>query len=379
MADDDRRILSLIDLIYEASLDLTRWPIIVESLSRVFDGIGRVMQQREQDSAEVRFIEIGGMDDAARAAYEQYYRARSVWMPAAFVSSSELAIVHELAPDKQLFEHSEFYNDWLRPCGAYDAIGGVIQRSSGSLTVVTVICAERAGLVTDAHKRLFTRLMPHVRRAIDIHRRLSRVQLQRNGTFQVLDALQVGLLVTNRRGQVMFVNRVAEDILRRGDGLTLVRDQLRTARPEDSQRLASLIESAARTTLGLGEGSGGSLALQTSTGTPVTVLVSPCPRLGLLEPVAFVFISQPMGSVPIDEHHVVQRYGLTPAELKLLRALIDGKRLAEYADSADITLNTAKTHLKQLFTKTGSERQADVLRMFVGDAVLRLGGSRPRA
>src|SRR6185437_11715873 len=100
---------------------------------------------------------------------EQYYRARSVWMPAAFVSASELTIGHELAPDKRLFERSEFYNDWLLPSGAYDAIGGVIQRSSGSLTVVTVIRAERAGLVTEAHKRLFTRLMPHVRRAIDIH------------------------------------------------------------------------------------------------------------------------------------------------------------------------------------------------------------------
>lgn len=379
MADDDRRILELIDLIYDASLEASRWPTFIASLNRMFDGIGGVFQQREQHTSEVGFIEIGGMDGAVRTAYEQHYRARSVWMPAAFNSSSELTIGHELAADKQRFERSEFYNDWLRPSGAYDAIGGVIQRSSGSLTVVTVIRAERAGLVTNAHKRLFTRLMPHVRRSIDIHRRLSRVQLQRDGTLQALDALQVGLLLTNRRGQVLFANRVAEDILRRGDGLTLLRNQLRPARSEDAQRLAALIEGAARTTLGLGERSGGILALPTASGTPVTVLVSPCPRLGLLEPAAFVFISQPMGQVPIDEHHVAQRYGLTPAEVKLLRALVDGKRLADYADGAGITLNTAKTHLKQLFTKTGSERQSDVLRMFVADAVLRLAGSQPPA
>ncbi len=217
--------------------------------------------------------------------------------------------------------------------------------------------------------------MPHLRRAIDIHRHLSRVKLQRDGLLQALDGLQIGLLLTNRRGRVMFANRVAENILRRGDGLTLVRDQLRSARPEDPQRLASLIEGAAGAAPGLDERLGGILALPTSTGTPVTVLVSPCPRLGLLEPAAFVFISQPMGSVAIDEHHVAQRYGLTPAEVKLLRALVDGRRLVEYADSAGTTLNTAKTHLKQVFTKTGSERQADVLRMFVADAVLRSGDS----
>jgi DNA-binding CsgD family transcriptional regulator/PAS domain-containing protein len=327
----------------------------------------------------VGFIEIGGMDGAARAAYEQYYRARSVWMPAAFVSSNELTIGHELAPDKQLFERSEFYNDWLRPHGAYDAIGGVIRRSSDSLTVVTVIRAERSGLVTDAHKKLFMRLMPHVRRAIDIHRRFSGLRLQRDGTLQALDALRIGVLLTDRHGRVTFANRMAEDILRRGDGLSLVRDQLQATRSEDTRRLTSLIEGAARTTLGLGEKSGGMLALPTTTGVPVTVLVSPCPRLGLLEPAAFVFISQPMGSMPMDEHHVARQYGLTPAELKLLRALVDGKRLVEYADGAGITLNTAKTHLKQLFAKTGSQRQADVVRMFVADAVLRLAGSRPRA
>jgi DNA-binding CsgD family transcriptional regulator len=86
-----------------------------------------------------------------------------------------------------------------------------------------------------------------------------------------------------------------------------------------------------------------------------------------------------MGSMSMDEHHVARQYGLTPAELKLLPALIDGKRLVEYADGAGITLNTAKTHLKQLFAKTGSQRQADVVRMFVADAVLRLAGSRPQA
>jgi DNA-binding CsgD family transcriptional regulator len=233
--------------------------------------------------------------------------------------------------------------------------------------------------VTDNHKRLFARLMPHVRRAIDIHRRLAGVRLQRDGMLQALDALRIGVLLTDRRGQVTFANRVAEDVLRVGDGLKLVRDQLRAAKPEDTRRLAALIESAARTTLGLGEGPGGMVALPTRAGAPITVLVSPCPRLDLLEPAAFVFISQPIGSVPIDEHHVARQYGLTRAEVKLLRAVVDGKRLVDYAESADISLNAAKTHLKQLFAKTGSQRQADVVRMFVTDAVLRLAGSRPRA
>jgi len=375
----DRRFLELIDEIYDAALDSRRWPVVIESLSQMFDCVGGALLQRERQSAELGFIEFGGMDASVRAAYQQYYSARSVWMPAAFTGSGELVIGHELAPDKRLFEHSEFYNDWLRPQGVYDAIGGVIQRSPDSLTVVTVLRAEQAGFVTDADRRLFKRLMPHVRRAIDIHRRLYGVQLQRDGTVRALDALEVGIALTDRRGRVMFANRVAEKILRRGSGLTLIRDKLRAARPDDAQRLAALIEGAAGTSLGIGDGPGGMLALPTATGRPLTVLVSPCPRLGLLEPAAIVFMSEPPGSMHIEERHIVRQYGLTQAEARLLRALVEGQRLKDYADDAGITLNTAKTHLKQVFAKTGSKRQTDLVRMFVADPVLRLAGFQSRA
>ncbi|MBI3707469.1 MAG: helix-turn-helix transcriptional regulator, partial [Proteobacteria bacterium] len=253
---------------------------------------------------------------------------------------------------------------------------GVIQRTPESITVVTVLRAERAGLVTEADKRVFTRLMPHVRRAIDIHRRFYGIQLQRDGTLRALDALNVGILLTDRSSRVMFANGVAEAILRRGDGLTMIRGQLRAVKPADTERLAGLIKGAAQTTIRRGEQAGGIMALPTSAGHPVTILVSPSPRLGLLEPAALVFISEPQDSLPIEARHVALQYGLTSSEARLLRALVDGKRLMEHAEDAGITLNTAKTHLKQVFAKTGSRRQADLIRKFLADPVLRVAGSQ---
>ncbi len=374
-----RRILKLIDGIYEASLDSRRWPGVIESLSPIFGCVGGALLQRSRDSAEMDFIEFGGLDPPTRLAYQQYYAARSVWMPSAFRSSGELVIGHELAPDKHRFERSEFYNDWLRPQGVYDAIGGVIRRSSNSLTVMTVLRSERSGLVMREDQRLFKRLMPHVRRAIDIHRRLYGLQLERDGMLGALDALRVGLVLTDAAGRVIFANRVAEDVVRRGDALRLVRGQLRAAAAADSEKLADLIRGAARTALGVGVDAGGILALPAGTGAPVSVLVSPCPRLGLLEPAVLIFISAPSRAAGIEGRHIARFYGLTPAETRLLRALVDGDRMAEYAEGAGITLNTAKTHLKQIFLKTGTRRQTDLVRLFASDPVLRLAGFRAHA
>jgi DNA-binding CsgD family transcriptional regulator len=55
------------------------------------------------------------------------------------------------------------------------------------------------------------------------------------------------------------------------------------------------------------------------------------------------------------------------------------RALVEYAECADISLNTAKTHLKQLFAKTETQRQTDLVRMFLSDTMQRLAASRPRA
>jgi len=373
---DDRRMLDLIDEIYAASLDARRWSAVITSLGRVFHCVGGALLQRDRNSAEMGFIEFGGLDAPVRAAYEEYYSACSVWMPAAFARTGELVIGHELAPDKREFERSEFYNDWLRPQGVYDAIGGVIHRSPGSLTVVTVLRAERAGLVTDADKQQFSRLLPHVRRSLDLHRRLYGLRLERDGALQALDALRIGIVMTDRTGRVMFANRVAEGILRRCDGLTAIRGRLCAERPADTQQLTRLIGDAARTTRGLGETAGGMLALPTRLGPPVTVLVSPCPRLGLLEPAVLVFVNEAPGSPEFGARYLARLYGLTPAEVQLLQALVNGKRLSDYAGDTGISLNTAKTHLKQIFAKTGSSRQADLVRLVAGNPVLRMAVSR---
>ena len=111
----DRRILKLIDEIYDASLESRRWAGVIETLCPLFGGVGGALLQRSRESAEMDFIEFGGLDRATRVAYQRHYAARSVWMPSAFRGSGELVIGHELAPDKRRFERSEFYNDWLSP------------------------------------------------------------------------------------------------------------------------------------------------------------------------------------------------------------------------------------------------------------------------
>ena len=61
-------------------------------------------------------------------------------------------------------------------------------------------------------------------------------------------------------------------------------------------------------------------------------------------------------------------YGLTGGELRVLLALAQGLGAKEAADILGISEPTVRTHLQHMFAKTGTSRQADLLRMLQSSA-----------
>jgi DNA-binding CsgD family transcriptional regulator len=56
-------------------------------------------------------------------------------------------------------------------------------------------------------------------------------------------------------------------------------------------------------------------------------------------------------------------YGLTGGELRVVLALVQGLGAKEAADMLGISESTVRTHLKHIFSKTDTARQADVVRL----------------
>ncbi len=66
-------------------------------------------------------------------------------------------------------------------------------------------------------------------------------------------------------------------------------------------------------------------------------------------------------------------YGFTPVEAEVAARIAAGMRLPAISDALGITIHTVRGHLKQLFVKTDTHRQPDLVRVLVtGLAGLRL-------
>jgi DNA-binding CsgD family transcriptional regulator len=66
---------------------------------------------------------------------------------------------------------------------------------------------------------------------------------------------------------------------------------------------------------------------------------------------------------PAVPSEVIQKlFGLTPKEATLALRLAAGESLLEASERLGIKPNTARTHLRSIFTKTGVDRQAKLVR-----------------
>ena len=377
-SDTDRTEYELLlDQIYDAALDPKGWSSVLDSLNTILNNRGFALFF--QDRTTVRFNQFMGLDGSGVGAYANYYGARNPWVPA-FGRNPEKIIAHELI-EQDALERTEFYNDWLKPLGLHDAIGIPIRRDAGAFFLISGLKDKKAGYYTEDKRRLVERVTPHVRRAVDIFERLSIAETLRDGLVEGMDRLDIGVLLLDEDCRLLFANRIADTVLKRSAGLTCRAGRVRAADPNAADEFERTVRNAAGTGSRSRGDAGGLVVVGRKNGKAITALV--CPRrseidFGYRMSSAMLFIANPDAQATVDETLAARLYGLSGAETRLLMALLDGTRLSDYADRAGITLNTAKGYLKQIFHKTGSGRQADLLRLFFADPVLRLARPRPR-
>jgi DNA-binding CsgD family transcriptional regulator len=67
----------------------------------------------------------------------------------------------------------------------------------------------------------------------------------------------------------------------------------------------------------------------------------------------------------VSEASLRSRFCLTPAEAQIALGIADGETLAAIAESRGVSVSTARGQLKSVFAKTGTHRQAELIRLLI--------------
>jgi DNA-binding CsgD family transcriptional regulator len=213
-------------------------------------------------------------------------------------------------------------------------------------------------------------LSPHICRAFLIADALDLQTVTATRLEETVDALSTGVVLTERLGRIAYMNGSAERLLKAGNALRVSNGCLTAARPRArdalSKALARSVEGKAPTKTGRY-----AVALPDDDGLGLIASVLPLQwresrnPLSPLPGAAAVIVQNPADPPLLPDDAFGDLYGLTLAERRVLRTVAQGLGPQDAADALGVSLTTIRTHLQNLFAKTGTARQADLVRLLI--------------
>ena len=270
--------------------------------------------------------------------------------------------------DERAFRRTEFYNGWARPQGLCCPTTVVLNRESDRYCPLTLVRPDRKGDVPRHHLRWLRGLVPHLVRAMEITVELDTRSLDYYFVDVAMEGSNLGLIALDEEGRIVYANSVAEARLHRELGIKQRQGRLSGVTPYIDGQLKQAVSLAyASKTFGR------DICIEAKGRLPLVVKVIPMVSehgFGKVIPrrpaVLLIFRDAPL-DIDSRLRHIGEVYCLTPAECRVLAAVIDGTDMKSVASKLCISMATLKTHLNRIFSKTRTYRQKALIRLVLSD------------
>jgi len=367
----DTVTLELVDIIYDAAGDSSRWSCLLERLGEVLNGSAGSLHSQHRNSQQADVAASWNIDSDLISEYVGHYSQVNPCFGVGTLLIREGAVnPRQALCSDQVLRESEFYNDYLQRLDAFHGVAATILEDEAASANLTIFRPMRAKPIGEAECALMRALMPHFQRAFQLHNRIQGLEQKGAAAADALEHLAVGLVMLSAEGKALQVNQAASAILASQKGLRVTSRGMVAEIPSENLRLQRLIRGAIITGTGKGLDSGGVMMIARGVRKrSLQVLVVPLRtralQIGKDVPAAVVFISDPERE-PISETQVFAKlFGLTPAEARLARILAGGDTLKEASEQLDVAESTVKSQLKSIFAKTDTKRQSELVRLLL--------------
>jgi len=235
--------------------------------------------------------------------------------------------------------------------------------------VFGVFRGEQPDLLDAGTRSRLRMIAPHIRRAVQIAQTIEGKDAEAATFADVFDSLSIGVFFVDAAGRIVHANAGGQALLARGSPLRVAGGKL-VANGTDAARALTEMFAA------VGQGAdlkSIAVPLTAQDGEHYTAHVLPLSSgaarpHGVNAAVATVFVRKATVAAPSLPDVIAQHFKLTAAELRVLLAVAQVGGVAETADVLGIGEATVKTHLHRVFGKTGTSRQAELVRLVAGFA-----------
>lgn len=247
-----------------------------------------------------------------------------------------------------------------------DVLTVVLLDSGTDRIILEAVKTDPQSRYTDRELERMRLVAPHICRAIRISDSLNVTRLTSEMFEASLEALSTGVYFIGHGNRVVYLNRAARAQVKSCKVLRLVDDRL-VATDRAAQKLLQAELREIGCNPDLDDRPGATIALADGEGAGYVAHLLPL-RGGAqtriarhFAAIAAIFVQDPASAASPANAAFAKLYGLTDGELRLLNGLMPGLSLAETAQLLGIGEATAKTHLRRIFAKTRTSKQAELL------------------
>lgn len=351
----------LIALVHQGVAGEGGWTPLVEALREAMGAVHANFTLRRTDApmSDLTSYLAGGpgeamsrhyLDDYHRNDPLPYYRLvpGRAYTPAEVFGPDDREARDRLAGLLQLFGPSELMILRVTEPGGANGWLSVIRGGQG---------------FSSGERRLCERLGEHLGIALGTFVRLNDAQARLASYAAAMDRLSVGIVTLAGDGRIIDADGLITSLT--GEGSIMARDpqgRLVLADAAAARVLAAALRDFAAAPTGRPR------AIRLSEARRADMLLLPVadrPATGPLTPVLRAYVHTEPRPAQHAVESLIEMFRLTRAEARLALALGEGHSLAEAAGLLGVTLHTARTYSKRIFQKTGTRRQAELVRLLL--------------
>jgi DNA-binding CsgD family transcriptional regulator len=359
---DTDQLLDLVGNLYASALDPSAATEALNALCRSLGGAATQIYTYDKGSGTVLASQTNDVINEDRN--DQYIRHWGALDPRpvalASLPSGGIIRCHE-SFDEKYVARSSFYQDFFIPNGFRWAIGGMFDSGDGTSTVVAGLRDPDAPPFEPWTEKLLAQLLPHYRRAADLHRKMLQVRTNTLDVASVIEALPAACLVVDMQGRVLFVNDAASSALAAVSS-RLAGPFLRfTDMDLQAQWLAAL-----RQVVALHVGTTIRMPPRDDQSRMWSMHLAAWHGLarktdGLERHLVIVTFEPSERNSEMALRRLADKAGLTAAEREVLALLLDGGSTKLIARRRGSTVNTVRSQIAAILDKTGCHSQLELV------------------
>jgi DNA-binding CsgD family transcriptional regulator len=354
----------LIAAIYDAALDRDCWPDTLRDICRFVGGSGALVLIEDIIDRQASHVFNHGFEPALVTSYvEKYVHLNPLPRIGFSRPIGDIITIDDLMTRAE-FEATTFYQEWVKPQDLVDIAAVMIEKTATGFAVLFIRRGRDHGLVDEKARRWMALIMPHVRRSMQIGRVISGLERRSEAFSQTVSALSSAVLMVDAERRVLFRNEAATTMIE-GGRVVHPRSDVLMFRDSVINKDLSLAITQATVSPEAGKRKTTTREFEVTEAGRWMMQIVPIEssERDFRQPVASVFITRIDLELDNPLRMISRAYGLTLTETRILRAVVEVGGSPAIASAIGIGEGTVKSHLKSLFQKTGTHRQADLVRL----------------